>query len=413
MTREQAIKFLKKSPYKFGQKVGFTLLRELQNDWIKDMAFGRGDKTLQAHRWSLKTTCVSISLALIIITKPNKRTMFLRKTDTDIAEIISQVKKILLHPVTQVFVSAIYGVQLRLTKDNANELSTNLTNDPRGSSQLMAMGCGSSLTGKHFDYIFTDDIINMQDRISRAEREHTKTIYRELQNLKNPGGRIYNTGTPWHKEDAFTIMPEPQKWDCYSSGMLTPERIEEIRHSKANTPSLFAANFELRHIASDGQLFTASPVFTTDLELLVNGLCHIDAAYGGEDSTAVTIGNKVNGKLYGFGMKFNKHVDLCLPEILRMVDKLRCGRIICETNSDKGYLVKSIRQHGYPCDGYSENMNKHHKISTYLYKWWDQFVWLDGTSAEYLNDIMDYTEDAEHDDCPDSASSFARYYDNR
>jgi hypothetical protein len=110
-------------------------------------------------------------------------------------------------------------------------------------------------------------------------------------------------------------------------------------------------------------------------------------------------------------MKFNKHIDLVLPEILRWCDKLRVGLIICELNSDKGYLVQEIRRQGYRAQGYSESMNKHQKISTYLYKWWERMVWLEGTSTEYLNDIMDYTEDAEHDDCADSAASLARYLD--
>ena len=37
-----------------------------------------------------------------------------------------------------------------------------------------------------------DEVIEL-DRQSRAERERTKQIYQELQNLRNPGGRIINT----------------------------------------------------------------------------------------------------------------------------------------------------------------------------------------------------------------------------
>lgn len=411
MTREAAIKFLKTKPYLFGHKVGFERLGLLHNGWIVDMAFGKQSKTLQAHRSSYKTTCVSLALALIILLRPNKRTLFLRKTDDDVKEIVEQVKKILTHPVTQAFALAIWGVQVKLVVSNANEISTNLTNDPRGSAQLIAMGCGSSLTGKHFDFIFTDDIININDRVSRAERERTKLIYGELLRLQNAGGRIFNTGTPWHKDDAFSVMPEAERFSVYDTGMLTADEIEVLRHDKSMTPSLFAANYELRHIAADGQLFKASPTFTPDKELLSDGVCHIDAAYGGEDSVGVTIGNRRGGKMYALGMKFNKHVDLCLPEILAWCATLRVGLIICELNADKGYLVKELRQQGYRAQGYSETMNKHQKISTYLYKWWENMVWLEGTSKEYLNDIMDYTEDAEHDDCADSAASFARYLD--
>ena len=409
MTREEAVNFLIEKPYKLGHLVGFTKLTEIHNKWIVDMVRGKEDKTLQAHRSSYKTTCVSIALSLIIILLPRMRTMFMRKTDSDIKEIIRQVRKILESQQIQYFVQTIYGVKLQLTTATVNEISTNLTNDPRGTPQLTGLGTGGSLTGKHFDRIFTDDIVNIQDRVSKAERDRTKIIYQELRNILNRGGRFFNTGTPWHRDDAFSLMPEPEKFDCYSTDLISAEELDVIKHNL--TPSLFAANYELRHIAADGQLFTASPKFDTNKELFVNGACQIDAGYGGDDATACTIGVRRGDTIYGYGMKFNKHVDFCLPEILAKCDELRVGLIFCELNGDKGYLVKEIRRLNYRAQGYNESMNKNQKISTHLRKWWDKFIWLEGTSKEYLNDIMDYTEDAEHDDCADSAASLVRYLD--
>ena len=40
-------------------------------------------------------------------------------------------------------------------------------------------------------------------------------------------------------------------------------------------------------------------------------------------------------------------------------------------------------------------------------------VWLEGTDPQYLDQIMDYTDDAEHDDAPDSASVVCRFYNNK
>ena len=275
MTREQAVKFLITKPASFGRLVGFTKLTDLHNAWILDMLKGQGDRTLQAHRASYKTTCVSIALALIIILLPNKRTLFLRKTDADIKEIIKQVQKILKDPHTQYFVQCIYGVNLKLTVESATEINTNLTTDIRGTSQLVGMGCGSSITGKHFDRIFTDDIVNINDRVSKAERDRTKLVYQELQNIKNRDGRIFNTGTPWCKDDCFTIMPEAEKFDCYSTGLISDEQLEVIK--KSMTRSLFAANYELRHIAAEDVIFQ-NPQTGADPSEVEQGDCHIDAA---------------------------------------------------------------------------------------------------------------------------------------
>ena len=85
------------------------------------------------------------------------------------------------------------------------------------------MGINGSITGKHFDRIFTDDIVNVQDRTSKAERDRTKIVYQELQNIRNRGGRIFNTGTPWHKEDCFSLMPNIERYDCYSTGLISKE----------------------------------------------------------------------------------------------------------------------------------------------------------------------------------------------
>ena len=426
MTRQEAVRFLTRHPEKFGRMVGFTKLKELHGKWMRKMLDVEApDMTLQGHRGAFKTTCLSIVLVLILILLPNKRTLFARKTDDDVKEIINQVRKILQSPQVAYFVQVIYGVQLKLTADNAMEISTNLTTDARGTSQLVGMGIGGSITGKHFDFIFTDDIVNMKDRKSKAERERTKLIYQELLNIRNPGGRIINTGTPWHKEDAFMLMPEAEKYDCYSTGMLSREEIEALRQSMA--PSLFAANYELVHIAAEDALFKTPPVFIAENtakevlkdpdakpeDLLRDGLAHIDAAYGGEDYTAFTCGKRIGDRLYMYGRMWHGHADTVLDYCVARAKELMCAPVWCEKNADKGYLAQQIKALGIPAFPYTEHENKYVKISTFLRKWWTQIEWLEGTDREYLNQILSYTEDAEHDDAPDSAACVCRILDRR
>ena len=405
MTREQAVNFLLTSPYKLGHMLGFTKLTDLHNAWILDMLKGDGDRTLQAHRASYKTTCVSIALALIIILLPNKRTLFLRKTDADIKEIIKQVQKILKDPHTQYFVQCIYGVNLKLTVESATEINTNLTTDIRGTSQLVGMGCGSSITGKHFDRIFTDDIVNINDRVSKAERDRTKLVYQELQNIKNRDGRIFNTGTPWCKDDCFTIMPEAEKFDCYSTGLISDEQLEVIK--KSMTRSLFAANYELRHIAAEDVIFQ-NPQTGADPSLVEQGECHIDAAYGGEDFSAFTIVKKRGNIFYVYGRLWQKNIDDCLDEIQRLRAQFNAGKIYCEDNGDKGYLAKELRNRGERAIIYHENMHKFIKITTYLKAEWENVKFVAGTDKSFIDQICDYNENASHDDAPDSLASQIR-----
>lgn len=404
--QQRVLKKLKTNPAGIGHLLGFTKLTSLHNEWIYEMVFGKGDTTIQGHRGSYKTTAVSIAIAVIMCLYPNDKVMFMRKTDTDVEEIVAQVAKILESDVFRYLTKLLWGVEVELTKKRSNSLTTNLAgNDPRGTAQLLAIGCGSSITGKHFDRIFTDDIVNVTDRYSRAERERTKIAYQELQNIKNRGGRIVNTGTPWHEDDAFKLMPPAKRYDCYSTGLISAVELEKIRGGM--TASLFSANYELRHIASDNIIFT-NPRLHGDPAMAEQGVCHIDASYGGEDFTAFTICHKVEDTYYVLGKLWHKHVDDIEDEAIAIRKQFNAGRISCENNGDKGYLAKDLRSKGERTHVYHEKMNKHLKITSYLKNEWQNVVFVEGTDEAYITQVCDYTEDAEHDDAPDSLASIIR-----
>lgn len=405
MNRQQAIDFLKYNPVKYAKMLGFTKLGDMHNDWIMDMVMGKKDDTLQAHRGSFKTTCVSIALSELIILLPRLRTLFMRKTDNDVKENIKQVQNILCDPHTIYIVQCIYGINLKLSTQSATEVSTNLNTDVKGTSQLLGIGMGGSITGKHYERIFTDDIINLKDRTSRAERERTKLAYQELQNIKNKGGRIFNTGTPWHKDDAFSIMPKPKRFDCYSTGIYTPEEIQEKKDSML--PSLFAANYELKHIASEDVIFT-EPKKGADPAIVEQGIMHLDSAFYGEDYTAWSIMKYVDGKYYLYGKMKRKHVEDCYDFIREDYERFMVGKLYNENNADKGMVGKELRKQDMRVSLYHESMNKHMKIVTYLKAIWKDVIFVAGTDDEYIDQICDYFEDAEHDDAPDSAASLAR-----
>ncbi len=409
MEKREAIRFLRDHPCKFAHMVGFGLLGDIHNEWIREMLLGKEDDTLQAHRGSYKTTCVSVALALTLMLLPNKRNLFLRKTNTDVKEIIGQTAKILQSPYAQYFIQTIYERNLRFLKLTENEIMTNLTSDIRGTPQLVGQGIDASITGKHYDNIFTDDIVNIEDRTSIAERNRTKTLYQELQNIKNRGGRIFNTGTPWHRDDAFVLMPPARKYDCYTTGLITESELRDIQ--KKMTASLFAANYELRHIAAEDVIFSYKDA-SADTALAEQGECHIDAAYDGRDFTAFSVCRKHAGIYYVFGKLWRKHIDDCEEEIIRFRKALNAGRMYCEDNGDKGYLAKALRQKGERVSSYHESMNKFLKITSYLKSAWRDVIFVKGTDEAYIRQICDYNENAEHDDAADSLASLIRRLEN-
>lgn len=410
------LRWMREHPVAVGKLCGFDLLREdLHDDWMKQMISGHEDMTLLAHRGSYKTTCLSIALAVIISTDPKRNLIFLRKSEDAVKEIIQQVQKIILSEPFRYLTERAYGDDygpVIMRQASSTSITTDVYAASKGAAQLLGIGTSGAITGKHADIVITDDIVTTDDRTSKAERDRIVRVYDELQNIRNPGGRIINTGTPWHPEDAISRrMPNAQRFDCYTTGLLTKDKLAQLKASMA--PSLFAANYELRHIASENALFATEQPFTDDETTIYDGIAHIDAAYGGEDYTAFTCGRRVGGTLYLYGRLWPRHVDTVLDAILADCDRLRCQPIHVENNADKGYLFREVKNRGYTARVYAEKMNKYYKISTFLRKWWGNVVFLSGTDPAYIAQIMDYTEDAEHDDAPDSAACICRIFDRR
>ena len=278
------LRWMREHPCQVGKWCGFDLLRDdLHDGWMRAMIDGEGDMTLLAHRGSYKTTCLSIVLAIIAATDPMRNLIFMRKSEDDVKEIIGQVRKIIQHESFRYLTGKAYGEDygpVTLKQASSTSITTDVYAAAKGAAQLLGIGTSGSITGKHADIVITDDIVNTDDRVSKAERERIVRVYDELQNIRNPGGRIINTGTPWHPEDAISKrMPNVQRFDCYTTGLLTPEKIESLRQSME--PSLFAANYELQHIASGNALFGLIRLVEQAGATLCGASCAIEKRFQG------------------------------------------------------------------------------------------------------------------------------------
>lgn len=408
---KEIIDLVKSNPSKVANAVGFEDIKPFpHNEWMNEIIFGQEDFTLMSHRGSYKSSCLSVCIALIMVMMPWLNIIFLRKTDGDVTEMIRMVKKALQSKFIDLLCQTLWKRKLVLVEDNAFSITTNLYVNSSGASQLIGIGIKASLTGKHANIVITDDICNLKDRISKAERDLTKLQYQELQNIKNRGGRIINLGTKWHKDDVFTLMENIKIYDYKVTGLISDEALEKIK--KSMLPSLFACNYELKIVAAEDVIFT-SPHEGGNPAMCEQGMAHIDAAFGGEDYTAFTIMQKKQGKYYIFGKLWHKHVENCYDDIKKYYAQFMCGKLPIEDNGDKGFTARDLKKQGLRAYTYHESMNKHIKITTYLLKIWDDVIFVDGTDKEYIDQICDYNEDAEHDDAPDSASSLARLMLNK
>lgn len=377
-------------------------MKKLHGKWMDMILHGTKDMTLQAHRNSYKSTCLSVCIALMTVLQGDKSILLIRKTDQLVRESVMNVTVILESELFQAQCLKHLGQEARIRRRGASCLTTSFYTAPRGAFQLQGVSLGASLTGRHADIIITDDIVGQKDRYSEKERLRTARIYQELQNVRARGGRIINIGTPWHREDCFRLMPEARKYDCWHTHILSKKQIEDIRSMMV--PSLFAANYELRLIQDEDALFRG-PVRWTEEDMPPGAIAHIDAAYGGKDCTALTLIIRQADHFIVLGRLYKKSALECIDSLCALCSHYDASPVYCELNADKGFLALQLRDMGLTVRCYHESRNKQMKISTFLAKYWQRVLFVRDTDSEYIRQITDYTFTCAHDDAPDSLAS--------
>lgn len=471
-TKEEVIHLMTNEAHIVGHMLGtgYDLLEEIHSTWINGWILNPYDLRVaihQAHRDSYKTTCLRLFIAEMMLLQPLTTIVLLRKSEDAVKEVVNGVSKILDTPLFQTFAAILYpdvGLKggLKKTTDTALAIDTNLNTSLSGEFQLRALGLGSPLTGKHAKIIITDDIVTTDDRESEAERKNTIAKYQELMNvLSNNKGfsdtRIINIGTPWHEEDAFKLMERGLKpkndnykhyeemledpkfsekrkahfremirkldmqrgksvYNCYQTGLMTEEDIE-WKKQVLNDDVLFAANYLLSLVSDDEKPFKRinnvgnySLSFFEDCWEVIG---HIDCAYGGDDSTSLSIGgfDYDNFNTVVYGRRWDKiPIDKNYLEVAEILWSCGCTKLWLEKNADKGLMGDKFRELGFDVESYHESMNKHTKIVSTIRPFWResgnevlpcvQFV--EETDENYLSQIYDYKKGVAHDDCPDS-----------
>ena len=266
----------------------------------------------------------------------------------------------------------------------------------------------SRLRGASIKYCYGDEVCDWSPDVFDLLKSRLDKPYSCFDGTLNPKD-------PLHWLKAFIDSDADVFYQQYSIDdnlFLDPTFVAELKKEYAGTV-LYDRYIKGMWAASEGALFTSYPQYTDDATLLYNGVAHIDAAYGGSDGSALTCARRDGDTIYMFGRLRNAHIDTLMGFYSAETRRLRCAPILMEKNADKGFVGKELKRMGDVVRLYDETQNKFMKIATFLRKWWKNIVFLEGTDKAYIEQIMAYTEMAEHDDAPDSASCICRYFDPR
>ena len=413
---ESIIPIIAQSPHLLGHLIGMDLLTELHSYWIKYLWLNEEHSALQAHRGSYKTTsCTELGIIWWLLFNPDCKLGLIRQNKTAAADTLKAITKHFQNPVLLEIFRIAHGVTPKVLSDAYGYLDMSFKGKISKEKSVDAHGVDSVTTGSHYDKILLDDVVDREDRLSKARRERTKEGLREIYvNIINPGCQVIHVGTPWHADDGWTTecVPTPLQFDVYSTGLLNEQEIALKR--SGTSPSLFAANYLLKHMSDEEQIFK-DPQYGNWLYAADKCVAHLDAKFSGDHTAALTFAASLpDGRIQIKGFVFHENVKDKLGWIKQKCREHKARVLYIETNPDQGYTGDLLSRKdefglGLNVESYREIANKHNKIVTYVKEYWDRLEFdASMTKSEYMGQILDYMEKEEPDDAPDSLACILR-----
>jgi len=165
---------------------------------------------------------------------PEDRILLSRKNFKASCNTIEEIGDNYKKPAIREIYEKIWGLpsfKLRTNRKDRIVLPTKTRASKEGN--IDAAGVDTSVTGLHYERLWNDDVITIEDKTSPAERQDTIRYLEEQKNLRNPGGAINTVGTPWHKLDAWSTTGDPLKYPLGDPRVnipgFTKEYIDELK----------------------------------------------------------------------------------------------------------------------------------------------------------------------------------------
>jgi len=411
MKIKEFVKQIYLKPHLLGHYLGMTDLSQIHSSWIREIWLNDNTETLQASRGTYKTSAImTLGAIWYSFFYYNQTILLVRKEeDRQAKATLAEIRQYLNSDKMRYLYKEFYKVETPIIEENHKQVQLATRETISKEKSIEACGIGSSITGSHYDKIICDDVVTIKDRISKAERDRTKIFIQELVNIIKRGQKVKVIGTPYSKDDAFSILPDPLRYDVYFMQKhvkdLTSEEIEKIKSKM--TRSLFSINYELKHVSDEEKIFKDAKYIDFDMTA-VNCIAHIDAAFKGKDYTALTLMFLKQEQIIVKGYVWRKDVTELYNRIIEIFKMHNVNKVHIETNADKGLVAKDLKKLYHGIREYHEKENKHYKIVGYAKYLWNRIYFTNDCQNLYISHILDYEEKQDPDDAPDSLASILR-----
>lgn len=394
----------------------------IHEQWIRE-TWAPGDSTLQAHRNSYKTTCRVVAVIWGLLALPDTRVVFIRKSVDEAKATLGEIKSHYEKPNLRAVYKEAWNIDepRNLAQWSNSRFSLVTKQQVTKERNVEAAGVGKHRTGSHYDLIIADDIVTMEDRNSHAEREATKDYVKELINILNApdigGIGIKYSGTPWHEDDAFSILPKAKKYPITLKFIeeMTPQEIRR-RREKIADESLFQANYHLQHVSSEDRPFK-NPQFGPRPEGFKQPYAYLDPAFGDtkkNNYSAITIGGMSGKEIFiDGGYIWRERIDKSYDKVVEYCYAHDVSILFVESNQAQIAMAVELSkpERGLHVRPITQLTNKHFRIMGFAKKLWGSIRFnYDLENSDYLKQILAYVDPqySAFDDAPDSLAGLVQ-----
>lgn len=289
---------------------------------------------------------------------------------------------------------------------------------------VIAAGAGGALTGGGAHLAIIDDPVkNWEEAVSETIQEKRYEWYRSvLRTRLYPGSAIILVMTRWVTYDLAgrileheKTIDEGGKWEHLNLPLLDahgkslwPEmyddaEIADIRETVGE--KIFQALYQQNPIDTIDRIFT-DPQFDEPPRGL-RLIAYLDPAFGGEDYSAFTAGGRHdNGEQSRIhvarGSIWKGPLDRTYARVERFCNELGVHTLYVESNQAQVAVALEFRKRGINVKTINSTQNKHVRIMNNVKMHWKDIRFSRAVEADYLKQLVTYSEIARHDDAPDS-----------
>ena len=161
------------------------------------------DMQLQAGRGAGKSVLTSILASWFLLRDPDATIMVLSATAQKAVEFISMTRRICdIIPYCQHLAPRDHMT------DNAFAFNCGARGKVGQDASVFARGITSQITGSHADIVISDDIEIEGNSDTEIQREKLLGRLHELEQIRNPGGRVIMLGTPQTRDSIYNKLAE-------------------------------------------------------------------------------------------------------------------------------------------------------------------------------------------------------------